>query len=137
MGYVAWLGEYGSVLPNTHQCEDGCTLVRKDGGNVCMNYDFDRGKPFGIPVIVNSVGITRNYSDYWDRLFGKHIFDFLHGIRAEASIPLLAWAISQLSDDGLGDKDGWAATDGNVKRCLTQMLTLAEVCPDEVWSISE
>ena len=130
MGYVAWLGEYGSVLPNTHQCEDGCILVRKDGGNVCMNYDSTR-------EVVNEVGITRNYSNYWDRLFGKHIVDFLHGIRAEASIPLLAWAISQLSDDGLGDSDGWASTDGNVKRCLTQMLTLAEACPDEVWAISE
>jgi hypothetical protein len=95
-----------------------------------MNYD-------STSEVVNSVGITRNYTNYWHRLFGKHIVEFLHEIRAEASIPLLAWAISQLSDDGLGDSDGWASTDGNVKRCLTEMLTLAEACPDEVWSISE
>ena len=47
------------------------------------------------------------------------------------SIPLLTKAISKLGDD-VSD-DYWEATEGNAKRALTQLLTLAKMRPDGVW----
>ena len=126
MGYNAWLGEYDSQPQ--HQCEDGCILVRKDGGNVCMNQREDE--------LHNDVCITINFTDRYIELFGAKLRDTFQGMLAEDSIPILHKAIDKLSDDGLGDNDGWGITDGNVKRPLKHMLGLAKAYPNEKWTVS-
>jgi hypothetical protein len=48
------------------------------------------------------------------------------------SIPILEKAIAQLGDDV--DEDYWEPTEGNAKRALSQLLALAKMRPDGVWT---
>lgn len=73
-----------------------------------------------------SLNVTWNY--------GKH-FDFqsLNKISGAESIPVLESAIYRLGDKT--DPDYWQPTEGNVKRALIQLLTLAKMRPDGAWKV--
>lgn len=47
------------------------------------------------------------------------------------SIPILKKAIEVLADDV--DPDYWKATEGNAKKSLCQLLSMAQLRPDGIW----
>ena len=55
----------------------------------------------------------------------------IYGLSGAESLPVLARAISMLGDDV--DEDYWKPTEGNVKRALIQLRTLAAMRPDGLW----
>jgi hypothetical protein len=56
----------------------------------------------------------------------------IYGLTGAESLPILDKAIDLLGDDV--DADYWQATDGNAKRALVQLRSLAAMRPDGVWS---
>lgn len=79
-----------------------------------------------------SLNITYNYAKHFIRVLGEGGIRSIYGKTAVETIPILETAISQLGDDA--SEDYWAATEGNAKRALIQLLTLARLRPDGVWS---
>jgi len=69
----------------------------------------------------------------WDKLFGGAETGIrrLYGMGGADSIPILEKAISELADDVTDSY--WDGTEGNAKRALIQLLTLAKMRPDGVW----
>ena len=55
----------------------------------------------------------------------------IYGLTGGESLPILDRAISMLGDDV--DEDYWEPTEGNVKRALIQLRTLAAMRPDGLW----
>ena len=94
-----------------------------------------------------SLNVTYNYAPHFRRVFGDENvklggFDKtfgggetgirrLYGKTGAESIPMLKQAIAQLKDDV--DENYWEATEGNAKRALSQLLSLAQMRPDGVW----
>ena len=95
------------------------------------------------------LNITYNYAEILDRILpprepdhrfhrlarddGKlHSIRAIYGLSGAESVPVLEQAISQLGDDVCSNY--WDASEGNVKRALTQCLALARMRPDGVWS---
>ena len=56
----------------------------------------------------------------------------VYGLTGAESLPVLDKAIAALGNDV--DPDYWKATDGNAKRALTQLLALAAMRPDGLWT---
>lgn len=56
----------------------------------------------------------------------------IYGLTGAESLPVLDAAIAQLGNDV--HENYWQATDGNAKRALVQLRTLAAMRPDGVWS---
>lgn len=79
-----------------------------------------------------SLNITYNYGVHFRRVIGENGIRTIYGMTGADSIPLLNSAIEQLADD-VSD-DYWAATEGNAKRSLYQLIALAKLHPDGVWS---
>ena len=77
------------------------------------------------------VNITYNYAPYYNRLGEKGIRT-IYGMTDAQSIPILQQAAVSLIDDV--DADYWKPTEGNAKQALLQLLILAEMRPDGVWS---
>ena len=50
------------------------------------------------------------------------------------SIPVLEKAINALGNDV--NEDYWEATEGNAKKPLIQLLTMAKMRPDGIWDVS-
>ena len=78
------------------------------------------------------LNITYNYTEILYNVFGEKGIRTLYGMTEAESIPLLKSTIEKLSDDV--DDNYWKATEGNVKRSLSQLLALAQMRPDGVWS---
>lgn len=78
-----------------------------------------------------SLNITYNYSRYFYGVLGEGGIRSIYGKTAADSIPILEKAISKLGDDA--SDDYWEPTEGNAKRSLIQLLTLAKMRPDGVW----
>jgi archaellum component FlaF (FlaF/FlaG flagellin family) len=85
------------------------------------------------------LNITYNYS----KVINPAMFDVpqeetyakvFNGKSALETIPLLNKAISNLSDNT--DEDYWNPTEGNAKRALIQLLTIAKMRPDGIWQVS-
>jgi hypothetical protein len=93
--------------------------------------------------------ITYNYSLHLDRVLparepdekhhhmaqedGKlHSIRAIYGLTGAESIPILRAAIDQLADDV--DDDYWQPSEGNVKGALCEVLALAQLRPDGVWT---
>ena len=74
------------------------------------------------------LNITYNYA----KNYAPHKFNVrdLDGKTALDVIPELARVISKLGDDT--DPDYWQPTDGNAKRALKQLMTMARMRPDAV-----
>lgn len=116
-----------------------------------MSYDIDLVDPVSKEVLVldtphqmkggtycvggtsqASLNITYNYANHFTKVLGEGGIRSIYGKTAVETIPVLENAISQLGDD-VSD-DYWAATEGNAKRSLIQLLALARLRPDGVWS---
>lgn len=78
-----------------------------------------------------SLNVTYNYSKHFIRVLGDGGIRSLYGKSAVDSIPMLEKAIAQLGDDI--SEDYWEPTEGNAKRALLQLYTLAKMRPDGVW----
>lgn len=79
-----------------------------------------------------SLNITWNYSKIFYEVIDKEEgIRFLYKKTGQESIPILEGAISKLADDA--SDDYWEATEGNAKRSLIQLLTLAKLRPDGIW----
>lgn len=78
-----------------------------------------------------SLNITYNYSKHFYRIIEGGI-RAIYGKSGAETIPILENAISQLDDNV--SNDYWEATEGNAKRALTQLLALAKMRPDGIWS---
>lgn len=91
------------------------------GGTYCINGSNEL-----------SLNITYNYSKYYrETICSKKGIRAIYGLTGLESIPLLENAINQLGDDV--DNDYWKPTEGNAKRPLIQLLTMAKMTPDGIW----
>ena len=79
------------------------------------------------------LNVTYNYGKIIRKVMNGKALDCLDGMTALESIPLLELAVSKLSNEV--NSDYWTATEGNVKRSLIQLLTLAKMRPDGIWRI--
>ena len=99
-----------------------------------------------------SLNVTYNYSTHYWRVFDaldkphprapKWMHErgdekvggirAIYGLTGAESLPLLDKAIAALGNDV--HPDYWKATEGNAKRALVQLRTLAAMRPDGVWS---
>jgi len=77
------------------------------------------------------LNITYNYSKHFYRVMGELGIRSLYGLSGADSIPLLEQAIANLKDEV--SEDYWEPTEGNAKRSLIQLLTMAKLRPDGVW----
>ena len=80
-----------------------------------------------------SLNITYNYGDIFRRKLGNEGIRTIYGKTGQESIPILEVAMKNLSND-VDDADYWHATEGNVKRALNQLLTMAKMRPDGIWN---
>ena len=79
-----------------------------------------------------TLNIIYNYGKYYYDVFGDDGIRTIYGMTASASIPVIQAAIARLGDD-VSD-NYWEATEGNAKRALFNLLALAQLRPDGVWS---
>lgn len=78
------------------------------------------------------LNVTYNYWSIFHRVLGSEGIRTIYGMSGAESIPLLEGAAAQLGDDV--DPDYWKATEGNAKRALLQLVALAKMRPDAVWT---
>lgn len=78
------------------------------------------------------LNITYNYAQHFDRVFGDEGIRTIYGLSGAESISLLRKAIDSLGDSV--DPDYWKPTEGNAKASLLQLLAMAQLRPDGVWS---
>lgn len=77
-----------------------------------------------------SLNVTYNYAPIlYDVIDGG--IRGIYGKTGAESIPILDSAIGKLKDDT--STDYWEATEGNVKRALLQLKSMAQMRPDGVW----
>ncbi len=77
------------------------------------------------------LNITYNYGKHYYNTFGEQGIRTIYGMSGKESIPLLKKAITMLGDDIT--ENYWDPTEGNAKKALQDLLTLATVCPDGIW----
>lgn len=77
------------------------------------------------------LNITWNYARHFYALWPGDGIRTLYGKSAVDTIPLLEAGIAKLGDDAVDDY--WSPTEGNAKRALVQLLTLAKLRPDGIW----
>ena len=75
------------------------------------------------------LNVTYNYSRCYAP-YNFHLTD-LDGKKAVDMIPVMEEVISNLGDD-VDDKDYWNPTEGNAKRALIQLVTMAKMRPDAI-----
>lgn len=93
---------------------------------------FMRGGTYAVGGTTEaSLNVTYNYSKHFTRVLGAGGIRSLYGKSAVDSIPMLEKAIAQLGDDV--SEDYWEPTEGNAKRSLLQLYTLAKMRPDGIW----
>ena len=80
------------------------------------------------------VNVTFNYESVFSIVFpGLRGIYTIAGETGASAIPILRAAIGKLGDD-VSD-DYWAATEGNAKRALNQILALCVMRPDGIWRV--
>ena len=98
------------------------------------NPHFMRGGTYAIDGTKElSLNITYNYACVFCRpdVLGEKGIRSIYGKTGAESIPVLQMAIDALTDEV--DPDYWKATEGNVKKSLYQLLSMAHMRPDGVW----
>jgi hypothetical protein len=101
-----------------------------------IQFDQKRHMAGGIYALGGTNGAWLNVTYNYSRFF-KMVIDEQDGIRkiygmtGLQSLPILENAISALKDDATDDY--WEPTEGNAKRALIQLRTLAQMRPDGVW----
>ena len=87
-------------------------------------------------LVFDSLPGPRATAPQWMRDYGVgkpvHGVRTIYGLTGAESLPVLDKAISALGDDV--DADYWKATEGNAKRALIQLRSLAAMRPDGMWS---
>jgi len=78
------------------------------------------------------LNVTYNYAPHFRAVLGENGIRSLYGMTGEQSIPVLKKAISCL--DVGKDEDYWSPTEGNARKALIDLLELARIRPDGVWS---
>ncbi len=79
------------------------------------------------------LNVTYNYAPFFRKVLDSEVgIRVLYGMDGATSIPVLEEAISKLGNDV--DPDYWKPTEGNAKQALTQLLALAKMRPDGVWT---
>ncbi len=78
-----------------------------------------------------SLNVTYNYHPHFRRVLGEDGIRTLYGKSGAETLPLLEGGIAALKDDV--SEDYWEATEGNAKKALYQLLSLAQMHPDGVW----
>ena len=80
------------------------------------------------------LNITYNYGRIYYRsdVFGEKVIRSIYGKTGAESILILENAVLALSDEC--DSDYWKATEGNGKKPLLQLIAMARMRPDGVWS---
>lgn len=141
--------DFDNVLERVDKEDIGFVIVDdegKEGHVLCparwMEYCFD--DDFG--CIINSalryvvggtkelcLNITYNYACVFRRpeVLGEGGIRSIYGKTGAESIPVLQKAIEALSDEV--DPDYWKPAEGNVKKSLYQLLSMARMRPDGVW----
>lgn len=79
------------------------------------------------------LNVTYNYGTLLREVLGPDGLHTIEGKTGAESIPLLQAAADKLAHET--DPDYWQPAPGNVKRALLQLLALAKMRPDGVWSI--
>ena len=81
--------------------------------------------------------ITYNYWMQFRKAFNTEEGIYtLNGVPCLDSIPIIRNAMDRLDND-VDENDYWAATDGNAKRALAELLHLAALgCIDGFWRVS-
>lgn len=77
------------------------------------------------------LNVTYNYAPHFYRTMGEKGVRSIYGLTGKQSIPLLEAAIAQLGNDT--DEDYWKSTEGNAKKALRDLLSLARLKPVGVW----
>jgi hypothetical protein len=75
------------------------------------------------------LNVTYNYVHHFRRVLGEKGIRFIYGMTANDSIGVLEKAIAQMN--GEPDDDYWAATEGNARAALKDLLILALRARDE------
>lgn len=107
----------------------------------CPSLPEDMPSPVGASVGGNeaSVSVTRNYTGLlgplWDLLTedGRGTWFDLDGLTGAESIPMLEKALESLH--GEPDEDYWAATEGNARRAVEEVLAVARAFPKLTWRV--
>ena len=79
-----------------------------------------------------SLNITYNYAEHFIKTLGENGIRTIYKMNACDSIPVLENAINMLKDDV--HDNYWKPTEGNAKNALIQLMTLAKLRPDGVWT---
>ena len=79
------------------------------------------------------LNVTYNYGRIFRRedVLGEKGIRTIYGMTGLESIPVLIKAIAALGDDC--SNDYWEETEGNAKKVLIQLLTMAQMHPDGAW----
>ena len=77
------------------------------------------------------LNVTYNYADIFYKVLGEKGIRSIYGLTGKDSIMILSKAISELKDD-VSD-NYWEATEGNVRKALSDLLQLAIMKPDAIW----
>ena len=80
-----------------------------------------------------ALSVTYNYGIPFKQAFGLQGLTTIHKMSGSESIAVLKAAIGKLGNDV--SPDYWAATEGNAKKALCQLLALAQLRPDGVWLV--
>lgn len=115
MGYDLRLDRQSGAtleLEHPHLCRGG--TYARDGTTECW------------------LSVTYNYYGIFRRFLGEDGIEALYGLTGGESIPFLERAISQLHGDP--DENYWRATDGNARAALEDLLALARLRPEGIWS---
>lgn len=80
--------------------------------------------------------VTYNYGKFFRRsnVLGEKGLLFLNGKLAKDTLPILKRAINALHDDS-EPRDYWEPTEGNAKKALYKLYSLALLRPDGEWQI--
>lgn len=78
------------------------------------------------------LNVTYNYAPIFKRVLGEEGIRSIYGMSGKESQILLAKAASRLQDDD--SQDYWEPTEGNVKKALVNLLILAILKPEGIWT---
>lgn len=80
-----------------------------------------------------SLNITYNYGKLYKQCINQERgIRHIYGMTGAESIFVLQQAANTLGNDV--DDDYWKATEGNAKKALLQLIALAQLRPDGIWS---
>lgn len=78
------------------------------------------------------LNVTYNYGKHYYRVLGEQGIRTIYGKTGAESIPILKEGADKLSNDV--HDNYWEPTEGNAKRALMQLIALATMRPDGVWT---